>query len=650
MDSTIGPEHRGALLGVLADTTFFGGGNKPSHVLGYLVEQTLKGRTTIPAADVAGALGIAERNVASYIARTRIRLNRFESQKTPGDRSEYEFYVLQRRHVVCYRPKAGAGVAATPTELRPWPGDRETDHGIAPSEFKEFLESLVEEEDIRDSRLRIWAGGVTRFSDFCLSLDENTDAGVFNSFFKHLQAVRDGGFLRYSEMRNLMLSLGVHPLMLDPLLSKAVDGRAVAVCLPGSPMLEETSPTDSSEFRQIGKKDADSYGAGAQYAIPTKRLRGTEASVVYLILDPGKGHSDDHHHPGDELMVVLKGLTRVCFRGTGDYVDLSQGSYVHFYSEQTHSAWNLSSTEETHLLVVRFYQSNPDHDSRQASGRRLRKWLRSRPARVTADLRDLDLQMALEKVSYRMTFENQGVGADLRVSSQVRNTFGLARLLAKLQKVHPLSSAQLMKLTADLGVDPALARDQKIFLWNLAAGRIPFEASRLSELADAFGAFEPMLWEFLFPSVSGQVVIRHGQSRNEAIEDWVGLSDVFNSLHLSHAKNPTSAGVHYEIPIRVLACSDTAIARLVLEPGTNCPWNEHPGTELLIAINGEARVEFDSPGAACAVSAGKLLAHYRTETRHRILNDVDAKQNAELLVVRFFGETAEAELTSRSGN
>jgi hypothetical protein len=52
---------------------------------------------------------------------------------------------------------------------------------------------------------------------------------------------------------------------------------------------------------------------------------------------------------------------------------LQPGAYVHFYSEQTHSAYNFSDSE-AHLFITRFYQyKSESHDTRQASRRRLWK-------------------------------------------------------------------------------------------------------------------------------------------------------------------------------------------------------------------------------------------------------------------------------------
>src|SRR5262249_7309462 len=201
--------------------------------------------------------------------------------------------------------------------------------------------------------LRTWVHGVTRFSNLARYLDRQKDA--FRAFFLHLRQNFDPQQLRFSEMRNLTRNLGIHPLLLDPLLSKSVSQQCLSIHLPTGPPDGVGAHTEAcavGEFRQAGEKGGESYGSG-RYAIPTGRLASTDAAFVYVILDP-KAHSDDHHHPGDELLFVLKGSATVYLRGSGSEIELQEGSYVHFYSEQTHAAYNYSDTE-AHLFIVRFY-------------------------------------------------------------------------------------------------------------------------------------------------------------------------------------------------------------------------------------------------------------------------------------------------------
>ena len=115
------------------------------------------------------------------------------------------------------------------------------------------------------------------------------------------------------------------------------------------------------------------------------------------------------------------------------------------------------------------------------------------------------------------------------------------------------------------------------------------------------------------------------------------MADIFESQNL---RKPLAEGVRYDIPRRTLACSDVAIARLQLAPGMFCPWNKHPGTELLIALTGRATVEIKrgrSYEVLGRIAAGDNIAHYASDQTHRIVNE-DQDQTAELLVIRFYGE------------
>lgn len=602
-----------------------GGAQVAGRLFEFLAQATVAGRIAIHEQEISQALGIKKTSVASYVKRIRKRLADYSVSQ--GHRAAYEIYIPRGTHAVCVRPLSSDFLSPTP--LNAWPADREIGHDISSDDFAAFLVSMCEAQGSmseKDMDLRTWAQGVTRFSGLAQALDQ--DAHAFNAFFRRIRgSAKTYQPLRYSEMQNLMRTLGIHPLMLDPLLSSPTEDRWLSILLPTA---IDTDKKDLSlqmasslaEFRQTGARGTASYGFGARYAIPTKRIANTEASFVYLILDPQNGHSDDHHHPGDEFLFVVKGSARIYLRDTGSELELSEGGYVHFYSEQAHSAWN-SSDQETHLLIVRFYQYNSkNEDTRQASRRRIWNTLSKRPVSVRT-LRDLDWQWILEAAAVR------SIPYDRKVPGEVLNRFGLARLLMQI--------IEMRKSVRKSGRgDHSIEKYRSLLelTWRIGTGRERVLGQSLPELAKRFGAFDILFWEFLFPGVLGQVVVH---KRSDKHNDWLTLSEVFEAYNLGR---PLATGVQYDMPRRTLACSDVAIAKLFLEPGTHCPVNQHPGTELCLALRGKAVVQYEERGSfrpICQITSGHNMAHYGSEVPHRIVND-DPSETAELLVLRMYGE------------
>jgi hypothetical protein len=115
----------------------------------------------------------------------------------------------------------------------------------------------------RGFALRIWVGGVKRFSNVNRHLEKAGEA-AFSAFFRLLERMPATEQLRYSEMRNLMRTLGIHPLLLDSLLSKPVTHKCLSIRLPTCMAAGPgTSAADSAdaEFRQTGEKGTESYGS-----------------------------------------------------------------------------------------------------------------------------------------------------------------------------------------------------------------------------------------------------------------------------------------------------------------------------------------------------------------------------------------------------
>jgi len=72
--------------------------------------------------------------------------------------------------------------------------------------------------------------------------------------------------------------------------------------------------------------------------------------------------------------------------------------------------------------------------------------------------------------------------------------------------------------------------------------------------------------------------------------------------------------------------------------GASTEPNLHPGTELLLPLDGEATIHFTKAKEQRTVSAAKEeLAHYSSELEHYVVNSSQDK-SADLFVLRFYGD------------
>jgi quercetin dioxygenase-like cupin family protein len=500
-------------------------------------------------------------------------------------------------------------------------------HGIPPERFHAFITQICDAQGLtyseRNEEVRKFAEGF--FSHLHLA------KATLESFFKALS--RRQLTLTYENMRTLMEGLRIHKLMLDPLLSRPVTSDCLVMTLPFSNEAPVDSGVDEkfvSVFKQVAKEGEDTYGFGARYGIPEKRLASSGASFVYLLLDKKGGRSAEHQHPGDEWLYVLRGEVVVRLADSGTEMILTKGCYVHFYSEQRHSAHNYSQTEDAHALVIRFYQT-PERrtdDHRQALRRRIWSALKTNPPKVS-ELDKAAWQWILIAAAGRALPEFQ-----TGVPREVVNRLGLVRLLRKV-----LGASERVPTKARKRQKERAASLERL-LWPIATGARTIRSAELPGLAADFAVFPPLMYEFLFPGVPGCVSITVPEEQRSVDEtrtkaqrdDWIALGDVCRTLALD---NPVTVGVDYKLPRRALACSDIAITRLLLSKGARCPPNHHPGSEMLLPLSGEVEILIEGR-KPIRVVANQHIAHYTSELSHEV---VASKGSAEVLVIRFYGET-----------
>jgi quercetin dioxygenase-like cupin family protein len=419
-------------------------------------------------------------------------------------------------------------------------------------------------------------------------------------------------------------------LMCDPLLSRKVDSDCIAVKFPHADNEPVCSSTvcETGSFRTVGEPGIKPYGPKAYYSIPEIKIRGTDASFVHLTLKPG-GYSESHHHAGDELMFVLKGGIQLHFPDGGTSMNLPRWSYAHFYAEQTHSARNLSTTEDAELFIIRFYQQTREeiappegaastlYPSRVA----LLPHRVSRRQEMRKELRKLstDIRPQLVDPFTRAWIVETVAGRSIPatgdyIPEEVMNNLGLARFLR-------LQPKDERGLPGSWGAN---------WLTQLAIGERRIQKHEIKELHSYYELFDLLLWSFLFPGVLHQIVVSRQPAENAA-PDWVNMERVFGALHDQLPK-----GIQYEVPRRSLACSDLSVCWLKLEARTSTDLNQHMGCELLLPLSGQVAVEYGDCGEICRLSELSGVAHYVSSRKHLIHNPGD--KAAEMLLIRFFTE------------
>lgn len=406
-----------------------------------------------------------------------------------------------------------------------------------------------------------------------------------------LESTDDSGIdLSPSDLERIADAYGIPRLMLDPLLSRRID----VPCLI----------QQRAEFTPVGTHPgAKLFGEHADYLRPRDRLRGTvEVAVVLLTIKPG-GRSDTHDHPGDELMIVLDGEVEIRLENSGLWTRLHKHDYIHFYAEQTHSAWNVSTSDVT-VLVVRFYQlysaGTRGELTRELRAKRLK-------SKVSARVRDEMIEALAPFSPPRPTTG----------PAPVRDKYGLARLLSRLAGEASgggrLSLQKLLARATGGGYNY-----NRTLLYRLQNGEAGATEDDLRPLARIFGTEPLILYPMLFPAVRPAVAVRQDSDLRKVPDEVVG-----------------HAGVSYWAPVRRLTDSDMTVAVVELEPGAATPTNRHPGQEIVVPLSGAAEVAFGS--TVTPIVAGRdVFAHYPSGNEHRVTNP--GGRTARLFVIRFYGD------------
>lgn len=386
-------------------------------------------------------------------------------------------------------------------------------------------------------------------------------------------------------------------LMLDPLISEVCTGHCLLERLP--------------DFHVTSLEDRPHYGRDSVYGVPRKRLSGTDAAFVRLRLDPG-GRSDTHDHPGDELLFVLDGTLEVRADNYGLRTPLGAGDYIHFYAEQPHSAWNVS-TETAKAIIIRFYQLM--HGGTRRKILRDLETVRGELRRLEAKLSPSGKRLFLDVVDPWLSETTGDPVGKVVTPNEILDPVGLSHLIQ--YELHRTPGPALQNFVA-MAESSGYSRKRDA-LWKFLTGKRVRDSGRhdLDQLARVFDLPQILFYGFMFPPVPNFVVVH----RND---DLVGFSGPEAGL---------LEGATYQLPCRSLAGSDIAMTFVSLRPGGASPENRHPGFELVLPLKGTVEVRFKH-GTQCTVrSEAQEYAHFRSDIEHTLVNV--GPEEATLFLVRF---------------
>jgi len=423
--------------------------------------------------------------------------------------------------------------------------------------------------------------------------------------------MRSEGFLELDpvDLQLIANAYDVPRLMLDPLCAEQVD----ALC----------NVEGRESFICPGPKP---YGNGASYSVPGRRLIGTEEiAFVRLVLDPKAtsedAYSDVHSHPGDELLFVLDGSVEVRLHESGIWNRLDKYDYIHFYSEQEHSAWRVGEAA-AEVFIIRFYQLRGS-GTRSEVAKGIFAFLKEAFAATRKGTkRSLSLIWRLaEEIRLSMTPAPSKSKRQEQAPVEHReivDRYGLGRLLRfswiELTRTGH-NAVELAKKAKKLG----FTRSK---LDRIHHGMAPVTGQQLRALAEIHDVPPMILFDFFYPTVRGAAVVRRESRKEKA--DWEKVPPSF--LNGSKAD--------YYVPTRRLTDSDITIAWVELAKGESTPANRHAGQELAVVLQGVIEVQFTSSKKPFRISAAdKEIAHYQSTHTHQLTNV--GSETAIVFVVRF---------------
>jgi quercetin dioxygenase-like cupin family protein len=408
----------------------------------------------------------------------------------------------------------------------------------------------------------------------------SADQAAVSAYLKQQQPLR--------EVRHLAEAYSVSQMMLGPLLAEVVPDLLVRGRI--------------TEFKNHSLSQS---GRDSTYAYPMQRIFGTNAVFVHLFIKPG-GRSDIHAHPGNELILCIRGTIEFRLESNGVRTVLGQHDFVHFTSEQTHWVTNCS-TKPAQVFIVRFIAPVEGGPLKALAAElsNFRSQLEKKQPRFS-ELREIFRRSIHPWFHQTIQVPPHTCGA----TGQIMDPVGLGRMLKRL-----CSSDELAKKAKQIGF-----RSRKA-VWRFWRGELrgTSSASDVVTLARLIKMPLILFAHVLFPRVPNCVVVRQDEDLRPYPKAWL---------------KPYWKGANYQFPCRNLADSDVVISFLNLPPRTSSLRNHHPGYELALPLGGQIQLLFPNQGRECTASAAKMeFLHYRSDLDHQIIHA--GSRPAKVLIIRF---------------
>ncbi|MBL8827522.1 MAG: cupin domain-containing protein [Planctomycetaceae bacterium] len=476
------------------------------------------------------------------------------------------------------------------------------------------------------------------------------------------------------------------------------------------------------KYRDFFSPPSVAHSGRATYQNAPERIDGFECSFVRLELPPNEavvevdGHSHEidrvtellrhfenpdadkvphthlHVHPGDELILILAGSAFLQLENTGIWTPLQQGDYVHFNAEIPHALWNLSRTDATVALIVRFFQLDR-HGTRRRQIKSLKRIAelmstlgrevpsrRSRIEVLVSLEKDIPAWIRESKESYVLWRQlaswvqdrtrvpqdrlNKKSVSDER--SRIQDLVGLSRYLhSHLSQDFACFSIQsdsirnlrmsIMQLRHTLETDLPNISDEAfhaIIEYDKCLNAVSKELSDQGEGSQVRACFEGMVEDVgnvptiatvrkIAKELGLPPVLLDGYAAPPALRVVFvrGAMTGHSQQYRDWVQPPVGAsgsaiGADYWIPSRTLANSDMSVTLLSLKPGGCSSWNHHPGIEAVVPLCGSVRVEFqniqDANSEPCGTE-GMLV--YKSSESHRV--SCTGCETAQVIVMRF---------------
>lgn len=346
-------------------------------------------------------------------------------------------------------------------------------------------------------------------------------------------------------------------------------------------------PQDQSQAAVVGFTHFSM--PSARFGIPDNRLKGTpEIDLVRVEVLPGKATAPDRHL-GEEFVFVLDGELEIEFPNSGLTGHLKRHESAHYRSAEVHQLRNRTK-RSAHAIAIRAKVEGIVRPFSYASRLELKK------------------EDALKQLNHQLNHFAAENGSE---NEFARDRYGLGHFFSQQSELIGLKIRQLSDRLKQNGVKNHYSKNYISNLFNGNSKSIPRETA--INYAHALEVPIEMLHYFFCHLVRGAICA------NENL--WTDARTTFGT--------PTSSGVLYQVPKHRLLNTCLAVTQVTLGPAATTPENRHPGSEIIVSLEGEVRVKVGN--IEIPVPQGEI-AHFNSEEKHFVVNPGSCR--AKFLAIR----------------